>query len=254
MKMKSSTETHSKNELTLNGYRPSHRNKWRLVQYGILNIQELALLEFYADIVVFDKKKPNYGSFKTDFGAFAKVFNCKSENTVRNWHSKLLELGFIKRTTDRNIYHLLNHERYISPGWSGGKAAYYVGLEKNQPIGVILQNLGVSPQSAAESTDEEAWSEGKITTKALGSYKDGYEDNTVGRREVVIQQEVRTAAEYQNIFSRGNYQSFTPEDMLWTDENTKEEIEVPNEETEKEIVHTYFNDNWDEYRKHLITG
>ena len=87
--------------MTLNGYRPTHRNKWLLIQSGILNIQELAFLEFCADTMGYYKKNPNYGLVRIDIGETKKLFNCKSENTIRGWLNKLLETGFIQKTEKR---------------------------------------------------------------------------------------------------------------------------------------------------------
>src|SRR3989344_7385477 len=102
------------NAKKLNGYRASHRNKWLLIEYDILSIQELALQEFYADIFDFDPQHRTVGLFPVNFDEIAQVFNCSS-NTVRNWHSKLLQLGLIKKTGGKNLYQLSCYSRYVTP-------------------------------------------------------------------------------------------------------------------------------------------
>jgi len=131
----------------LNGYRLTHRNKWRLIENKILILQELALLEYYADIFDFDKNHSNFGLFMVNFGNFSEIFNTSSDNTIRNWHNRLLELGFIKPTGNKNVYRLTIHDRYLTPGKWEGKASDYARQEKDQSIEVILQNFGINPQS-----------------------------------------------------------------------------------------------------------
>lgn len=131
----------------LNGYRASHKNKWLFIKHGILSIQELALLEFYADIFDFDPKhNATVGQFPVNFEEVARVFSC-SRNTVRNWHSKLLKLGFIKKTSDKNIYLLSCYSRYTTPSVRfEGEAAVYAKQEADQSIEIILQNFGIDSQ------------------------------------------------------------------------------------------------------------
>lgn len=212
----------------LNGYRASHRNKWLFVQSGILTIQELSLLEFYADIVDFDKTHQKFGLFEVNFEELRKVFNCKSQTTIRNWHNKLLITGFIKKTNKRNLYALVIPERYINPSvkWQG-KADYYAKIEKDQPIEIILQNFGINLhpigeklQQIVEETEDLAT---KNTSIAISSSKDDYSLSIPTMKRVIIKQESRSEEEYRRIYREGNYQYLTPEDMKWVDENISED-------------------------------
>lgn len=74
----------------LNGYRPTLRNRWLLVENGALSIQEFVLLEYYADIMDFDHNHPHYGCFQFNPKETAKILNRTSENTIRQWHNSLL--------------------------------------------------------------------------------------------------------------------------------------------------------------------
>lgn len=240
----------------LNGYRASHRNKWVFVQNNILTIQELSLLEFYADIFCFDRNKQDFGLFEVNFDELKSIFHCKSENTVRNWHKKLLTTGFIKKTNKRTIYQLTCWERYIVPSaiWKG-KASYYTELEKNQPIEKILQNFGITSHSIGENSQPVANNISDLATNhtaiAISSSKD--EVSMVGlNKKVVIKQEPRSESEYQKIQQEGNFPTMTIEDMRWIDENAKEEITIENDEMEKEIVKTYFNGDWNNYQRNVI--
>ena len=236
----------------LNGYRVSHRNKWLFIQNGMLSIQELSLLEFYADIFDFDKKHQSFGQFPVNFDEIAKIFRCSSSNTVRNWHGKLLKLGFVKKTGAKNTYQLSCFLRYISPGVWDGKAAEYAEAEKDQSIATILQNFGIDLQQVEEKVqiiEKESQELGtKLPPRALGSFKG--ESGIIKRKKVMIKQEFRTEEEYQKMY-RDNPESLTPEDMKWVDENVKEEIEVT-ESNEKKIVDMYFDGDWEKYRKNLV--
>lgn len=187
----------------LNGYRPTHRNKWRFIQEGLLNIQELALLEFYADIFDFDSRHDEVGLFEVDFHKISKIFNC-SVNTIRNWHNKLLKVGFIQRTDNKNLYSLSCYLRYVTPGYWKGEAAKYVEIENNQPVEVILQSFGINLQSSKRKfqpfVKKETNSASNSNSIALGSYKDesrDYQDNQL--KEL---RSIKTDEEYKLVKAR----------------------------------------------------
>lgn len=210
----------------LNGYRASHRNKWLLIQNKILSIQELTLLEFYADIFDFDKDHQTFGKFPVNFEEIAAVFDCSSTNTVRNWHGRLLKLGFIKRTGTKNIYELSCFLRYISPGVWQGKAAEYAEAEKDQSIGKLLHNFGIELQQI----EDKVQNIGKISEDsgikpssiALGSSKG--ESGFIKRHEAEASTKIRTEADYQKMY-KDNPNGLEPDDMRWIDENLVEEVE-----------------------------
>lgn len=236
----------------LNGYRASHRNKWVLIRSGILSLQELALLDFYADIFDFDYNHESYGTFKTDFDAMRVIFQCKSENTVRNWHNKLLSLGFLKKSDTKGEYKLSCFTRYITPGFWKGEAAKYAEQEKDQSVEIILQSFGVKPQPVGEKVQSVGKiisnSASKEDSKALSSSKD--DSNVSLVKKVLIKQEVRTEDEYQRMY-QDDPDGLTPDDMLWVDENLKEILEVT-EESEQGVVNLYFDGNWSKYQNSLI--
>lgn len=134
----------------LNGYRASHRNKWLLIKHKILTLQELSLLEFYVDIMDFDCRHEKFSEFEVDFKEIKEIFNCKSPTTIRNWHSKLLLLGFISKTEKRGFYKISCPKRYISPGKWQGEASFYSRAEKGLAIENILSNFGINLQPNEE--------------------------------------------------------------------------------------------------------
>lgn len=211
----------------LNGYRPTHRNRWKLLSEKIITLQELSLLEYYADIVDFDKDHDKFGLFEIDFNEIKQVFVC-SENTVRNWHSKLLQLGFIEKTSKKHWFKLICHERYINPGYWGGKAAEYGIIEKDQPIETILQSFGLNLQSIEEKLQQigKKKDKQKVTTTeigsiAIGSSKDEYKDS-------FLEEVPKTFEDYKKIKEEEGYKLLTEEDMKWIDENIHEDPMVPN--------------------------
>ena len=241
----------------LNGYRATHRNKWRFVQHGLLNVQELTLLEFYADIMNFDKRYPEYATITTNFTAMAIIFNKKSDTTIRNWHDKLLELGFIEATEQKNVFRLKCAGRYVVPGFWKGEASNYVTEEKNQPFEKLLQNFGLESQKIEQTTqivgnknEEKTETTSKPNSRALISSKN---ESSIGNKRVVIRQEARSDEEYQRIFQEGNFQGLTPDDMKWIDENVSEVKEVEDDEMEKDIVDIYFDGDFEKYKHSLIT-
>lgn len=240
--------------MKLNGYRPTHRNKWLFLKHEILNVQELAFLEFCADFVDFDKNHEDYGLFEIDFVDVSKIFCC-SKNTVRNWLKKLLDIGFIKKSEKRSHFRMSCHERYINPGHWGGRASEYAKKEKDQPVGIILQNFDIDSQTIEQKTqsveENPVKSASEQEARTLNSSKD---DSMVNQRKiVVIKQPPRTDDEYERIHAKKNFRDFPIKDMRWIDENVTEEIDVTNPDIEKDCIEVFFNGNWDEYRRYLIT-
>lgn len=209
--------------LKLNGYRASHRNKWRFIQCGLLNLQELSLLEFYADLMRYGQDNPNYGLFNVNFNEIAKVFGCRSSNTPRNWHSKLLKIGLIQNTKVKNVCLLSCFTRYITPGYWGGESAKYVDLEKNQPVEVMLQNFGINLQLIGHKAQSVAKKElinlKKSPSIAISSSK---VQSSLVLNKSVINQQLKTDEEYQRIYDEGGYKFLMPDDMRWIDENMGE--------------------------------
>lgn len=242
----------------LNGYRASHRNKWYFIEKGILTREAFLLLDFYADIFSFDDRKEDYGLVEADFESLRKIFNCKSDQTIRNWNNELLNKGFIESTNFHQIYKLVCCERYLlnCKLWKG-KANHYQELEKNQPIGIIIQSFGLKPDligSCFQPVGTKQLIKTDLTSKShsINIVSSKYEYN-VYPKKICIKQAVRTIEEYEQIYKDGNDQSLTPEDMQWIDENVVENRIVENEEMENEIINIYFNGDKNKYIKCLIT-
>lgn len=216
--------------MKLNGYRASHRNKWYFIQKGILSVQELSLLEYYADIFCFNNSQPNYGTFKVNFEEIANIFHYKSDATVRGWHAKLLEIGFIDTTDDRHVFKLTCCGRYIGQSEKiKGEAIRYQELEKNQPIETILQSFGIEFHSIGEKVqsigiEDDKKIDSTIQTKSLTKYS--YNSSTLSsipssitsQKVVITRQSVRSDAEYQKFYEE-NHNYPTPDDMKWIDQN-----------------------------------
>ena len=216
---------------SLNGYRATHRNKWLLIKHNILTLQEVSLLEYYADIFDFDKKHKNFGTIEVYFSDISSIFG-KSENTIRSWHNKLLSLGFIEKTFRLHVYKLKIPARYITPGLWKGEAAYYAEIEKDQSIETILLNFGINikngvkkTQSVEKKSDNTA---SKIPPIALGSSKDQSRDNLTIEEIPTIQK--RSKQEYEEILQEGNYKEFEASDLELIDQLLTKEL--PSSQTE----------------------
>ncbi len=243
--------------MKLNGYRATHKNKWLFIKNKVLSLQEVAYLEFCADIMCFDWEKQEYGTFKTNFKEIATLFDCKSETTIRNWHAKLLKKGFIQSLNQRNVFRLTCHTRYITPGFWKGEASRYAESEKDQSIEYILQNFGLNLQNIGK-TDQLIEKNNQnlasnTTPRAIGSSKDYslVPSSISSKKVVVIKQEVRSDAEYQKMYEASDL-SLSVDDMKWIDQNITEKIEIGSDEQEKEIVRIYFDNDWDKYQKNFL--
>lgn len=238
--------------MKLNGYRVTHRNRWLLLQTRILTSQEFLLLEYYLDSMDFDYKHDNYGQFIAYPEVVAEYFN-KGIETVNDWRDGLLNKSFIEVVDKkREVYRIKSPERY---GVSfGSKASQFAKSEKLSPtVDNILQNICFNPEKAKIIPKKVKSLALNTPSKALGSSKGELSSFPIGSKKVVlIQQDVRTDSEYQKIYEEGHYESLTPDDMKWIDQNVSEKITIESEPQEKDIVDVFFDGNWDEYQKHLI--
>lgn len=239
-------------DIKLNGYRPTHRNKWRFLQLGILKVQELALLEYYADIMGFDKRNSRYGLVLVNFKDIARIFK-KSSGAVWLWHKRLLDVGLVKETTTRGVFSLVCHERYISPGKWQGRAAEYVSLEKNQPVEIMFQNFEINLQEI-KTNFQPVKKDLPILPKkpssiAIDSSRVESINYPVG---VVVSQKPRTNEAYREMYRQGGFSGFTPDDMRWTDENMRATQVIPCSRLERDFVEVFFKGDWNQYQRHLL--
>jgi len=139
----------------LNGYRPTHRNKWFLIYSETLSYRALLLFEYYLDIFDFDIHHDTFGEFHVSFSQIRELFRIKSDNTIRSWHDELLATGLIQETNRPHIFLIKNPLRYINPGlkWKG-EAAQYASDEKDQSIGYILKKIGSIIQPLVGNTQK----------------------------------------------------------------------------------------------------
>ena len=238
--------------IKLNGYRPTHRNKWWFIHLGVLKLHELMLLEFYADLMGFDKRNDRWGLITVDFKKIARYFR-NSPSSIRSWHNRLLRVGLIKKTATKGIYSLTSHERYINPGKWQGKAAYYVGLEKNQPAEKMFQNFGIISQNT-EKNVQPVKQIGNIKLKeqtpiVISSSK---VESSIYPKRAVVNQPTRTNEEYQRIYDEGGYKFLTPDDMCWIDENIGAKEDVKSNSLEENVTEVFFKGDWQNYQQHLI--
>lgn len=204
-----------------------------------MSIQELALLEFYADIFDFDKNHQSFGFFAADFEEIAMLFDCKSTNTVRNWHNKLLKLGFIKKMGLKNVYELTCYLRYINPGHWGGKANEYTNAEKDQSIKIILQSFGIDLHSIGGKLQYNEVNDATSATKsqviAISSSKDEYRDSFQSKR-------ARSEEEYNSIKTRVEKLGETIGDNWFSSDSPMQDLvqehqDLANKMLEYEIEH-----------------
>lgn len=245
--------------MKLNGYRASHRNKWFLITKGVLNSQEFLLLEYYLDLMAFDRSHGDkFAVFEVFLDEIGHVFN-KHEDTVEKWHEGLISKGFVKVVDEkRKLFTVKSPLRYVVglTQW-GGEASKFAKEEKDRTQEFILENIRFfQPESEKilPKSDNPALKSSNSTENSLSSSKGkSIVSSPIGSKKVVvIKQEVRNDAEYQKMYEESGL-SLSPEDMKWIDQNIVEKIEIESDEQEKEIVRIYFDGNWEKYRSSLIS-
>ena len=212
-----------------NGYRPVHRNRWLLLQSRILNKDELLLLEYYIDQMDFDRRHECYGTFQVDIEYLTRLFGYKvnkSNNSIRKRHNKLIKLGFIFPTRQKNVFGIFNPERYIAQTnkWQG-KANEFREKEMNQSLENIIQYIATNVQQFETSFQPTEKSDDNLLKfnppRTLGSSK--VESNGIKQKIESLAEEVtrpvKTLLEYKKIYDQGGYTTLTPDDMQWLDEN-----------------------------------
>lgn len=235
------------------GHRASHRNRWLLLKDSILTPQEFLLFEFYIDSMDFDPDHKNFGLFDAFTEETKQYFN-KEEETIRDWHNGLLNKGFIELVNKkREVFKIKSPARYVTA--FGGKANEFVKEEVITPtLDYFLQNICFFPEKTEIKPSSNTVLASEDTPKALGSSKVSYivPSPISSKKVVLISQAVRSEAEYQKFHCEKNLSNMSIDEMEWIDRNVKEEIEIENNEQEKELVRIYFEGDWNEYKKHLI--
>lgn len=141
--------------------------------------------------------------------------------------------------TEKNTLKINNFEQFTSKG-----AQAFV---KNKPTNQDLKRFFPELLNASEISEND---EAKDMLHFRGSSKGKF---NVYSRRVIIKQEIRTQEQYEKIYKDGNFLSLMPDDMRWIDENVTEEIEVGPDELEQGVVETFFDGDWENYRRQLIT-
>jgi len=142
--------------------------------------------------------------------------------------------------TEKNTLKINNFERFTSKG-----AQAFV---KDRPTTQDLKKLFPKLLNISEISENDE-------TKDVFPFRDSSKGKfNVYSRKVIIKQEIRTQEQYEKIYKEGNFLSLKPDDMRWVDENVTEEIEVETGADELEqSVETFFDGDWRDYRRQLIT-
>jgi hypothetical protein len=160
-----------------NGFRPSHRNKWMLLQKKILDPISLLLFEYYLDQMDFDSKHKGYGCFEVSFQDITKLFGYSSTNSIRSRHNKLLKLGMISPTSKKHLFKVHNPERYVASTkkWRGF-ATDFMQEEKDQAPQKIFQYIGANIQLVEQKVQpiekNKSNNLNKKSLRHLSSFKD----------------------------------------------------------------------------------
>lgn len=129
--------------MKLNGYRPSHRNRWHLISEKVLSREEFLVFEVYLDSMVCYRDKDLFGQANVTLEEIAKILGYKSASGVSKHRAKLVKLGILIPTSKESVFKIYNAERYLPKNSKSiGKASAFAEGEKNQPAESILENIG----------------------------------------------------------------------------------------------------------------
>lgn len=196
----------------LNGFRASHRNRWKLLKY--LSMEEFVFLEYCIDMCSFDPKKAEYGKFKNDFNLAMETLRYKSDNSIRERLKKLVYLGFIKETGITNLYEIPNIQRYLVGADWNGKSGEYVKDEIDADLYKVVQNIGINFQDLEEKVQNNEIKKPNLATNDTPRYLSSSK---------VHSPIYRTNEEYDKIWREMDSPSdFTIDDMKWIDQNLLE--------------------------------
>lgn len=212
-----------------NAHRPSHRNRWLLLSNKVLTKEELLLFEYYVDQMDFDVSHQTFGTFKVDFPTIAQLFGYSPKhpcNALREKHDRLVALGFIHPSTNKNVFLIHNPKRYIAATkkWQG-EASEYEKNERHKELKEFVQNVATNvhfTEQDIQSTEQFVHLNEQTTpfsvkshhARSLVSSKDEYLSDAVNSMR-----SKRSLADYEQIYQEGNYQGLVPEDMKWLDDH-----------------------------------
>lgn len=250
--------------MKLNGARASHRNRWQLIQNGFLTIQEFSLFEYYIDMTDFDFRHTKFGLFEYLPEQIAEIFD-KEVNTIMSWHRQLIKKKLIYQIDRRrSLFGITNPERYnIARNTALEHARQEKGISFQELCEIICQlnqkinqniekNKFLQPELGIESAPKAIGIPLRKESRS-NVYPFSKGNNELVRKKVLLRQESRSDFEYKQIQSDGDYKYLTVEDMKWIDENVTETIEVKTDEQEKNAVDEFFDGDWENYKRHLIT-
>jgi len=127
--------------MKINGYRPSHRNRFLLVKNNVLTKEEFVVFEYLLDQMGFDRRNDKFGKVEINYADIATVLQYSTKlpyNSVRTKIKKLVNVGILV-PHKKHIFTVFNAERYVatSKKW-GGKASEFREAEHNQHFEQII--------------------------------------------------------------------------------------------------------------------
>jgi len=244
----------------LRGYYRSFRGEFQLLQNKTLTIEEYTLWKLSFSVLADWDADPShadiFGSFSHSFTEVAYYLG-RNPSFVSRRSKKLFELGLWKKREDERIEvcgfglvkqltkmshkHIVNMQDYIA------NPHVYDAYVQNPHANLqehTSKDIGELPPQIDANLHEQR------DKDSLVSYKD--ESNVSLVKVVEIKGKVRSNEEYQKMFEEGGSNQLSPDDMRWIDENVSETLDVT-DDNEKSLVETYFDGNWDEYKKHVFT-
>ncbi len=248
-------------DLRLRGYYKSFRGSFLLLKNKTLTTQEYVLWHLSFDVLADWDTDPSrldtFGSFPHNNREIAYYLGWSPSNVSRH-SQKLYKLGLwrkkddgrvevggfaiIKMLTKMTHKHIVNLQDFIA-----NPQIYDAFLNhKNE----ILHNKSIKENTITyPKTDADLHS--PFPKEPLISSKD--ESNVSFVKKVIVTGNVRSIEEYQKMYEENGSTGMSPEDMRDIDESLSVTHEVTGE-NEKLLVDTFFDGDWEKYKKNVYYG
>ncbi len=163
-----------------NGVRFSHRNRWLLLNNGILDRCTFMILEFCIDMAVWNKPDELFGVAQVTHEEIAHYLGYKDASSMSKPIRRLFMLGLLKQKK-KNQVQVMNIRRYLQKSISGGVAIEKAKSEKNLPLRQLLDSMQIEVGNnqeehfpGKEDVDSNQENFKALATKSLGQASDSF--------------------------------------------------------------------------------
>lgn len=243
----------------LKGWHRHFRGRFLLIKNGVLKEEEYVLWDVSFSLLAdWDSSESHVdirGSFPHNFAEISYYLNCDPSSVSRR-SKKLFELGLWRKRDDGRIevcgYSIVDHLTEITKKSQTVNLQDYIANPHFTNAFLNSPDVKTHDSSAKgfspQPPQSDAYLHDQQSKDPLVSFKG--ESNVSLVKMVNIKGKVRTDEEYEKIYEENGNQGLSIEDMKFIDE-TLVERRVVDELNEADIVNTFFEGNWEEYKKNI---